>query len=31
MGEQVANNKEAQMIMSLREDKGKWYILSEPK
>ena len=31
MGEQVANNKEAQMILSLRQDKGKWYILSEPK
>lgn len=31
MGKQVANNKEAQMILSLRHDKGKWYILSEPK
>jgi len=31
MGEQVANNKEQQMVMFLKLDKGKWYILSEPK
>ena len=31
MGEQVANNKEAQMVMFLKLDKGKWYLLSEPK
>ena len=31
MGEQVANNKEIQQLMYLKLDKGKWYILSEPK
>ena len=31
MGIQVANNKEMQMVMYLHLDKGKWYILSEPK
>ena len=31
MGEQVANNREMQMVMYLHFDKGKWYILSEPK
>tara|TARA_B100000497_G_C7617526_1_gene370927 strand:+ start:589 stop:933 length:345 start_codon:yes stop_codon:yes gene_type:complete len=31
MGIQVANNKESQMVMYLHLDKGKWYILSEPK
>tara|TARA_B110000503_G_C7005366_1_gene353338 strand:- start:305 stop:601 length:297 start_codon:yes stop_codon:yes gene_type:complete len=31
MGKQVANNKEMQEVMYLRFDKGKWYILSEPK
>jgi|TARA_B110000483_G_scaffold198728_1_gene238069 hypothetical protein len=31
MGEQVANNKEMQELMYLKLDKGKWYILSEPK
>lgn len=31
MGEQVANNREMQEVMYLRQDKGKWYILSEPK
>ena len=31
MGEQVANNREMQMVMYLNFDKGKWYILSEPK
>mgnify|MGYP001051853044 CR=1 FL=1 len=31
MGEQVANNREAQEVMYLHQDNGKWYILSEPK
>jgi hypothetical protein len=31
MGEQVANNREMQEVMYLREEEGKWYILSEPK
>ena len=31
MGEQVANNREMQEVMYLHQDKGKWYILSEPK
>ena len=31
MGEQVANNRETQEVMYLHEEKGKWYILSEPK
>lgn len=31
MGEQVANNREMQEVMYLRQDDGKWYILSEPK
>ena len=31
MGEQVANNREAQEVMHLHQDNGKWYILSEPK
>ena len=31
MGEQVANNREMQEVMYLHEEKGKWYILSEPK
>ena len=31
MGQQVANNREMQMVMYLHFDKGKWYILSEPK
>ena len=31
MGEQVANNREEQKVMYLHLDKGKWYILSEPK
>ena len=31
MGEQVAQNTEQQMRMYLKEDKGEWYILSEPK
>ena len=31
MGEQVANNREQQMIMFLKEDNGEWYIISEPK
>ena len=31
MGTQVANNREAQEVMYLHQDKGKWYILSEPK
>ena len=31
MGSQVANNREMQEVMYLREDGGKWYILSEPK
>ena len=31
MGEQVANNKEQQMVMFLKLDKGKWYLLSESK
>ena len=31
MGEQVANNREMQEVMYLRQDNGKWYILSEPK
>ena len=31
MGEQVANNKEQQMVMFLKLDKEKWYLLSEPK
>ena len=31
MGEQVANNREMQEVMFLHLDKGKWYILSEPK
>ena len=31
MGEQVANNREMQMVMYLRFENDKWYILSEPK
>ena len=31
MGEQVANNRETQEVMYLREKDGVWYILSEPK
>lgn len=31
MGQQVANNREMQEVMYLHQDKGKWYILSEPK
>jgi len=31
MGEQVANNREAQEVMYLHQSDGKWYILSEPK
>jgi len=31
MGEQVANNREMQEVMYLRNEEGKWYILSEPK
>ena len=31
MGEQVANNRETQEVMYLREKDGEWYILSEPK
>ena len=31
MGEQVANNREQQEVMHLREKDGEWYILSEPK
>jgi hypothetical protein len=31
MGKQVANNREMQEVMYLREEEGKWYILSEPK
>jgi len=31
MGSQVANNREEQQVMHLHQDKGKWYILSEPK
>jgi len=31
MGEQVANNRETQEVMYLRERDGVWYILSEPK
>ena len=31
MSNQVANNREMQMVMYLHFDKGKWYILSEPK
>lgn len=31
MGEQVANNREAQEVMYLHHKDGKWYILSEPK
>ncbi len=31
MANQVANNREMQEVMFLRLDKGKWYILSEPK
>jgi len=31
MSNQVANNRETQEVMFLRLEKGKWYILSEPK
>jgi hypothetical protein len=31
MGEQVANNREMQMVMYLHYENDKWYILSEPK
>ena len=31
MGTQVANNREMQEVMYLHNEKGKWYILSEPK
>ena len=31
MGTQVANNRETQEVMYLHQDKGKWYIISEPK
>lgn len=31
MSKQVANNREMQEVMFLRLEKGKWYILSEPK
>jgi len=31
MGEQVANNREQQEVMYLRQKDGEWYILSEPK
>ena len=31
MGTQVANNRETQEVMYLHEEKGKWYIISEPK
>ena len=31
MGEQVANNKEQQMVAYLKEVDGVWYILTEPK
>lgn len=31
VGQQVANNREMQEVMYLHQDKGKWYILSEPK
>ena len=31
MGEQVANNREMQMVMYLHFENDKWYILSEPK
>lgn len=31
MSKQVANNREMQEVMYLHQDKGEWYILSEPK
>ena len=31
MGEQVANNRDMQMVMYLHFENDKWYILSEPK